>query len=485
MSLNDSIGGSTVEDTWGRVRGRLRVEVGEAAFRSWLQPLALLAVREGCVRMAVPTRFMRDWVQTNYAERIKELWAEEDTVMAGIEIVVQPPARPQPKPGDPKPGDAKVGADARGLDLRQQVAHAIVDERAPRAAQAKDGKDEERRDSSPLDPRFTFDNFVVGKPNELAYAAARRVAEAKDVPFNPLFLYGGVGLGKTHLMHAIAWQIKKKHPDRRLIYITAENFLYQFVNALRTKDTMAFKEQFRSVDVLLIDDLQFIAGREATQEEFFYTFNALVDQNRQVVVSADKSPHDLEGMEERMRSRLGYGLVADLHPTTYELRLGILASKAEQLGQPVPPKVLEFLSHKITSNVRELEGALNRIVAHAQLVGRAITLETTQEVLHDVLRANDRRVTIEEIQKRVAEHYNIKLTEMHSARRARAVARPRQVAMYLAKQLTSRSLPEIGRKFGGRDHTTVMHAVKKVEELKGQDHSFAEDVELLRRMLEG
>jgi chromosomal replication initiator protein len=372
----------------------------------------------------------------------------------------------------------------RGLDLRPQVAHAVVDE--PGRPGGRDGKEEERRDlSAPLDARFTFDNFVVGKPNELAYAAARRVAEAKDVPFNPLFLYGGVGLGKTHLMHAMAWQIKKRTPGKRLIYITAENFLYQFVNALRSKDTMAFKAQFRTVDVLLIDDLQFIAGREATQEEFFHTFNSLVDQNRQVVVSADKSPHDLEGMEERMRSRLGYGLVADLHPTTYELRLGILGSKAEQLGQPVPPKVLEFLAHKITSNVRELEGALNRVVAHTTLVGRSISLELAQEVLHDVLRANDRRVTIEEIQKRVAEHYNIKLTEMHSARRARAVARPRQVAMYLAKQLTSRSLPEIGRKFGGRDHTTVMHAVKKVEELKAQDHSFAEDVELLRRMLEG
>ena len=260
--------------------------------------------------------------------------------------------------------------------------------------------------------------------------------------------------------------------------------MYQFVRALRTKDTMAFKEQFRSVDVLMIDDVQFIGGREATQEEFFHTFNALVDRNRQVVISADKSPSDLEGVEERMRSRLGWGLVADIHPTTYELRLGILQSKAEQLGAGIPGKVLEFLAHKIPSNVRELEGALNRIVAHATLVGRPVTLEATQEVLHDLLRANDRRVTIDEIQKRVAEHYNIRLADMHSARRARAVARPRQVAMYLAKQLTSRSLPEIGRKFGGRDHTTVMHAVRKVEELKTIDSSFADDVELLRRMLE-
>jgi chromosomal replication initiator protein len=260
--------------------------------------------------------------------------------------------------------------------------------------------------------------------------------------------------------------------------------MYQFVRALRTKDTMAFKEQFRSVDVLMIDDVQFIGGREATQEEFFHTFNALVDQNRQVIISADKSPSDLEGVEERMRSRLGWGLVADIHPTTYELRLGILQAKAEHSSIDIPVKVLEFLAHKITSNVRELEGALNRILAHATLVGRPVTLETTQEVLHDLLRANDRRVTIEEIQKRVSAHFNVRIADMHSARRARAVARPRQVAMYLSKQLTSRSLPEIGRKFGGRDHTTVMHAVRKVEELKATDASFAEDVELLRRMLE-
>jgi chromosomal replication initiator protein len=286
-------------------------------------------------------------------------------------------------------------------------------------------------------------------------------------------------------MHAIAWQIRKKDPNRRVLYLSAEKFMYQFIRALRFKDTMAFKEQFRSVDVLMIDDVQFISGKDSTQEEFFHTFNALVDQNRQVVISADKSPSDLEGMEERLRSRLGWGLVADIHPTTYELRLGILQAKAESMNVQINAKVLEFLAHKITSNVRELEGALNRIVAHAELVGRAITLESTQEVLHDLLRANDRRVTIDEIQKKVAEHYNIRLADMHSARRARAVARPRQVAMYLAKQLTARSLPEIGRKFGGRDHTTVMHAVKKVEELRTSDQSFAEDVELLRRMLEG
>ncbi|MCZ6605158.1 MAG: chromosomal replication initiator protein DnaA, partial [Alphaproteobacteria bacterium] len=295
---------------------------------------------------------------------------------------------------------------------------------------------------------------------------------SNEVPFNPLFLYGGVGLGKTHLMHAIAWHIYRRNPDRRVMYLSS------------IKTTMDFKEQFRSVDVLMIDDIQFIAGKDSTQEEFFHTFNALVDQNCQIIVSADKSPNDLEGMEERLRSRLGWGLVADIHPTDYELRLGILQAKAEQLGLDSQPKVLEFLAHRITSNVRELEGALNRIVAHSSLVGRAVSLDTTQEVLQDLLRANDRKVTIEEIQKKVAEHFNIRFADMHSARRARAVARPRQVAMYLSKQLTSRSLPEIGRKFGGRDHTTVMHAVRKIDELRSTDSSFNEDIELLKRMLE-
>ena len=472
MSVADP--NSPVVEQWARVRGRLRSEVGEAAYRSWLKPLTLSGEKKGVVRLSVPTRFMRDWVASNYAERIQGLWEDEDDAVIAVEIVVQPPPRPAPKGG---------AMAARVPPKSSKVARPVVekaDDRGLYVARAGD-----QSISAPLDPRFTFDNFVVGKPNELAYAAARRVAEAQKVAFNPLFLYGGVGLGKTHLMHAIAWHIRSLAPKRRIIYLSAEKFMYQFVRALRTKDTMAFKEQFRSVDVLMIDDVQFIGGREATQEEFFHTFNALVDQNRQVVISADKSPSDLEGVEERMRSRLGWGLVADIHPTTYELRLGILQAKAEQFETAVPEKVLEFLAHKITSNVRELEGALNRIMAHATLVGRPITLETTQEVLHDLLRANDRRVTIEEIQKRVAEHFNVRVADMHSARRARAVARPRQVAMYLAKQLTTRSLPEIGRKFGGRDHTTVMHAVRRIEELKATDHGFAEDVELLRRMLEG
>jgi chromosomal replication initiator protein len=457
--MADSSGrGDDTQSQWARVRAKLRNEFGDAAYRSWLRNMTLQGIEAGRVKITVPTRFLRDWVAAHYADRIRALWNSENPDLAAVDMLVA--------------GSASSSVEAAEPSVRE-------------IADAGDEKDV----SAPLDPRFTFENFVVGKPNELAHAAARRVAEAqvgpnRSVPFNPLFLYGGVGLGKTHLMHAIAWYIRTHDPKRKVIYLSAEKFMYQFIRALRFKDTMAFKDQFRSVDVLMIDDVQFISGKDTTQEEFFHTFNALVDQNRQIVISADKSPTDLEGMEERMRSRLGWGLVADIHPTTYELRLGILQAKAERSKAPVPPKVLEFLAHRITSNVRELEGALTRIYAHTQFVGRELSLESSQEVLHDLLRANDRRVTIDEIQKRVAEHYNIRLADMHSARRARAVARPRQVAMYLCKQLTPRSLPEIGRKFGGRDHTTVMHAVRKIEELRASDTAMAEDIELLRRMLE-
>ena len=453
-----------LQTQWYRVSTRLKAEIGDAAFDNWIQPITVGDQAGSEIRLAVPSRFMRDWVVANYLDRLKELWTGENSAILSVEVIIQPTQ----KSTDGAKGIVKRGADIGEIRLGATSSLSAASEI-----------------SAPLDPRFTFDQFVVGKPNEFAYAAARRVAEAASVPFNPLFLYGGVGLGKTHLMHAIAHEIHNREPKRTVMYLSAEKFMYRFVRALREQNTVNFKDQFRSVDVLMIDDVQFIGGRDATQEEFFHTFNALVDQGRQIILSADKSPSDLEGVEERLKSRLNCGLVADIHATTYELRLAILEAKAENMTLEAPRKVLEFLAHKITSNVRELEGALNRVAAHTQLVGRELTLETTQEVLHDLLRANDRRVTIEEIQKRVAEHFNIRVSDMHSARRARSVARPRQVAMYLAKQLTSRSLPEIGRKFGGRDHTTVMHAVKKVDELRDRDASFAEDVELLRRMLEG
>ncbi|MCK5042085.1 MAG: chromosomal replication initiator protein DnaA, partial [Sphingomonadales bacterium] len=270
------------------------------------------------------------------------------------------------------------------------------------------------------------------------------------------------------------------------MYMSAEKFMYEFISALRFKDSVAFKKQFRNVDLLMIDDVQFIANKNSTQEEFFHTFNALVDNRRQVVLSADRSPTDLTGIEERIISRLGWGLVADVHPTDYELRYGILQSKREQLSGPeISEEIIEFLAKRITSNVRELEGALNRVVAYADLVGRPVTLEMARDVLQDLLRANDRKVTIDEIQRQVAEYYNLRLAELLSARRARNIARPRQVAMYLSKQHTSRSLPEIGRKFGGRDHTTVMHAVRKVDDLRRTDSTLDEDIHRLSRLLAG
>ena len=342
---------------------------------------------------------------------------------------------------------------------------------------------------APLDARFTFDSFVVGKPNELAHAAARRVAEGGVVTFNPLFLYGGVGLGKTHLMHAIAWELHKRSPELKVVYLSAEQFMYRFVQALRDKDMIAFKQLFRSVDVLMIDDVQFIAGKDATQEEFFHTFNALVDQNKQIIVSSDSAPTDIDGIDDRIVSRLQSGLVVDLHPTNYELRLGILQQKAEQFSAQFPnldvqDGVLEFLAHRISSNVRVLEGALMRLFAFGSLVGREITMELTQDCLSDVLRASDRKITVEEIQRKVSDHFNIRLSDLIGPKRVRTFARPRQIAMYLAKQLTSRSLPEIGRRFGGRDHTTVMHGVRKIEELMQKDSQIADDIEMLRRALE-
>lgn len=493
--------------TWHVVREKLRSEFGATAYRYWLDPVALIAVEAGVARLGAPTRAMRDWVTQHYLDRIQSFWHSEDENVHFVEIVVVQPANgngqksasslaesrsaSQPANGGArgrisddvarldKPANGGAANEGSGPSYAGNVKGPVSGGRKTIGTMADDGI------SAALDPRYTFDNFVIGKPNEFAYAAARRLAEAESVPFNPLFLYGGVGLGKTHLMHAIAWHIRRTQPHRTVIYLSAEKFMYRFIRALRDKNTVDFKDQFRSVDVLMVDDVQFISGKDSTQEEFFHTFNALVDQGRQIIVSADKSPSDLEDIEERLRSRLGSGLVADIHATTYELRLGILESKAERQNIELPQRVMEFLAHKITSNVRELEGALNRVIAHAQLVGREISLEMVQDVLHDLLRASERRVSIEEIQKKVAEHFNVKVSDMHSARRARAVARPRQVAMYLSKQLTTHSLPEIGRKFGGRDHTTVMHAVRKIEELHVSDPSLSEDIDLLRRMLEG
>jgi chromosomal replication initiator protein len=469
MKLRPNSASLGLDQQWFQVQTMLRSEFGETTYRTWLGPLQLAGVEADRVLLTAPTRFLRDWIAAHYADRIRALWHRLNPSIAGVALLVEPASTAAPLA-------APSAALSSPIPARAAMTPPLEASPAPEA-----------EIGAPLDPRCTFEGFVVGPPNELASAAARRVAELAAPPFNPLFLYGGVGLGKTHLMHAIAWQIRRQSPDRKVVYLSAEKFMYQFIKALRFKDTMSFKDLFRSADVLMVDDVQFIGGKGSTQEEFFHTFNTLVDRGRQIVISADRSPSELLGLEERIRSRLGWGLVVDIHPTTYELRLDILRRKASLLAREaeVPDRVLEFLAARITANVRELEGALNRIAAQATLVGRAITLEIAQEILQDLLRFHERRITIEDIQRKVAEHYGLRMADMVSARRARAVARPRQVAMYLAKQLTPRSLPEIGRKFGGRDHTTVMHAIRRIEELRALDMTLNEDVEQLRRLLTG
>ncbi len=453
-------------ETWGLVREELIKRVGRNNYVTWIEPLKFFDLKQGVARFEVPTSFFGDWVSRNFSDHIRAQMNNAGAQVDRVEFsVANRPASPE-------------APAARPLAAAQ------------RAKQPARGSDNDEVPSAPLDARFTFDTFVVGKPNELAHAAARRVAEGGPVTFNPLFLYGGVGLGKTHLMHAIAHELQTRQPHLRVLYLSAEQFMYRFVQALRERQIMDFKELFRSVDVLMVDDVQFIAGKDSTQEEFFHTFNALVDQNKQIVISADRAPGEIKDLEDRIKSRLQCGLVVDLHPTDYELRLGILQQKVELYrsqyrGLVLADGVLEFLAHRITTNVRVLEGALTRLFAFASLVGREITLELAQDCLADILRASDRKLTIEEIQRKVAEHYNIRLSDMIGPKRVRTIARPRQIAMYLAKQLTPRSLPEIGRRFGGRDHTTIMHGVRKIEELMATDSQLNDDLQMLRRQLQG
>jgi chromosomal replication initiator protein len=449
------------EKTWGHVRDDLLRRIGKNNFVTWIEPMRLAGIEAGVARFEVPTVFFGDWVSRNYSDQIRSDLNRLGEAVERVEFTVTPASRPSGNGADRKPAAPKG---------RMPV--------------------EDDLKGAALDARFTFDTFVVGKPNELAHAAARRVAEGGPVSFNPLFLYGGVGLGKTHLMHAIAHELQARDAGLRVLYLSAEQFMYRFVQALRERQIMNFKELFRSVDMLMVDDVQFIAGKDSTQEEFFHTFNALVDQNKQIVISADRAPGEIKDLEERIRSRLQCGLVVDLHPTDYELRLGILQQKAEfyrqqYRGLVIAPGVLEFLAHRISTNVRVLEGALTRLFAFASLVGREITLDLAQDCLADILRASDRKVTVEEIQRRVAEHYNVRLSDLIGPKRLRTIARPRQIAMYLSKELTPRSLPEIGRRFGGRDHTTIMHGVRRIEELMQTDSQMADDLQLLRRQLEG
>ncbi len=432
---------------WDLIRSALRNDLGERNFDSWIAPLVLAGADDDRVRLGAPTAFLADWVTSHYAGPLRQLWAAQRPGTRHVVVVVQPGVSAAAGPVRPAP--------AQALQL-------------------------------PVESRYSFDNFIVGKSNELAYNAAQAVAEPGPLGFNPLFLHGTTGLGKTHLMHAIGNAFLARQPDARVAYMSAEKFMVEFLAALRSKDIIAFKQRLRSVDLLMIDDVQFIAGKESTQEEFFHTMNEIISAGKRLVITADRSPQNLEGIQDRILSRMAWGLVADINPADYELRLNILHAKLAGMPQniAVPAEVIEFLARKITANVRELEGALNRVIAYASLVNRPVSLEFTRETLADLLRAHEKKLTIDEIQRKVAEHYHLKMTDLLSARRAREVARPRQVAMYLAKKLTPRSLPEIGRRFGGRDHTTVMHAVKRIEELRAVDREIDGDVALLTRLLD-
>lgn len=453
------------QDTWGRVQVELKKEVGKNNYLTWIAPLRFTRCDHGVATFEVPTSFVGTWVKRNFGDRIVYHLAQAGAVVDRIEFSVTA-ANTSPNAESKSASISQTGSTGRaGSDIAAFES------------------------SSPLDKRLTFDSFVVGKPNELAHAAARRVAEGGPVSFNPLFLYGGVGLGKTHLMHAIAQEARARNPELKVLYLSAEQFMYRFVKALRDRNTLGFKDLYRSVDILMVDDVQFIAGKDSTQDEFFHTFNALIEQQKQIIISGDRAPGEIDGLEERIKSRLQRGLVVDLHPTDYELRLGILQQKLDEhlaSGETlvISDGVLEFLAHRITSNVRVLEGALTRLFAFGSLVGREITLEVTQDCLADILRASERKVTVDEIMRKVSEHYNLRIADLLGPKRTRTIARPRQVAMYLAKTMTQRSLPEIGRRFGGRDHTTVIHAVRRIKELQDTDQRIAEDVVLLRRALE-
>jgi chromosomal replication initiator protein len=473
---------STDQERWQRVKNRLRSELGDDVFTSWFARMELDAVDKGAVRLSVPTRFLRNWIQSHYSEKVLSNWQAEDPSIMRLELSVRS-ATMRPVAVKPRPAESAMPVrephegQLNGGDLRANGGAPFMSMH-------------EALGGSPLDPRLTFDTFIVGRSNTLAHAAARQVAASRrgdQLMFNPLYVHAGVGLGKTHLLQAVTWT--GNGGDRKVLYLTAERFMYGFVSALRNQNTLAFKEAVRAIDVLIIDDLQFLQGR-STQAEFCHTLNTLIDAGRQVVIASDRPPADLESLDDRVRSRLAGGLVVEIGSLGEELRLEILKSRISAAcihhpGFEVPTPVLAFIAKSVTHNGRDLEGAVNRLLAHNKLTGQPVTLEMAEREMRDLIRpAEPKRVRIEDIQRVVARQYNVSRADLLSSRRTANVVRPRQVAMYLAKVLTLRSLPEIGRRFGGRDHTTVLHAVRKIETLAGNDSVLADEIETLKRLLQ-
>lgn len=449
---------------WANILNKLQIEFGEPTYRSWLSKLNLISAEGGQLILAAPTRFIREWILTHYASSIKSNWQSFNKSIINLDIIVA--NNYSATKNIKKTSNSLASKPLVNLELSKKV------------------NDDQDQLSSSLEIRYKFDNFVVGESNQLAYRSAKAIAESNLVQpqSNPLFLYGGVGLGKTHLMNSIAWCINRQNNNKKVVYLSAERFMYSFIKALRNKDLIKFKEQFQTIDTLMIDDIQFICNKESTQEEFFHAFNSLINNGRQLIISADRAPNELLGIQDRLKSRLGWGLVIDIHHSDYELRLNILKAKLTQLKLSIADEVIEFLAAKITSNIRELEGALNKVIAHSTLMNKVISIENTKIILADLLKSNEQIISIEEIQKLVAARYNIKVIDMLSNKRLRSLARPRQIAMYLTQMLTSKSLVEIGRKFGNKDHTTVIHAIKKIESLCITDHKFNNDIKALIRI---
>jgi chromosomal replication initiator protein len=440
------------ESLWKSCLRSLEREVPDQQLNTWIRPLQ--AEESGdCLRLLAPNRFVLDWVRDHFAERIRDL------------LVAL-------RPDNPPELVIEVGSTRRAA---APVAPAPADVREVRAPA--------RPAESNLNPNFTFDTFVEGKSNQLARAASLQVVANPGSAYNPLFLYGGVGLGKTHLMHAVGNQMLRNNPNARVLYLHSERFVADMVKALQHNAINEFKRYYRSVDALLIDDIQFFAGKERSQEEFFHTFNALLEGHQQVILSCDRYPKEVNGLEERLKSRFGWGLTVAIEPPELETRVAILISKASSQGVDLPHEVAFFIAKRIRSNIRELEGALRRVIANAHFTGQTITVDFTKEALRDLLALQDKLVTIENIQKMVAEYYKIRVSDLLSKRRNRSITRPRQLAMALAKELTNHSLPEIGDAFGGRDHTTVLHACRKVEELRELEARFNEDYANLLRTL--
>ena len=431
---------------WDQILSRVEMKLNRHSFYTWFKPTSFVSVDSSTVTVRVPNGLFKEWLTKHYSGVISEAIGEVRQGGLAVNFVVE------------------VGSDASAIPLSTEEA-AAFEAAAPSLPSSTPG-------SVGLNPRYAFDSFIVGSSNQFAHAACRAVAEAPSRSYNPLFIYGGVGLGKTHLMHAIGQYVLRHNSSLKLTYISAERFMNEMINAVRFDRIIDFRERYRTVDVLLVDDVQYIAGKEGTQTEFFHTFNALYDSQKQIVISSDCPPHEIPSLEDRLRSRFEWGLIADIQSPDLETRVAILKKKADAEAVPLADDVAIYIAGKIKSNIRELEGSLIRLIAYASLTGQQISLPLAQEVLKNVLSHEEKAVTIEIIQKFVAEHYNLKLTELKSRNNSKSVAMPRQVAMYLCKSLTRSSLPEIGRSFGGKHHSTVIHSIRKVEDLRKKDPNF-------------